>query len=81
MKGNLIMKNIYKIIVNFHENTKDYVSCDVYSILDDHLFELDDIRKPENVVDYNDNWKNGLIEHYKSLAKNRLPKHSQIINI
>ena len=72
--------DIYKIVVDFHDNQKDYVSATVY-YNDMYWGVLDDIAKPENVHDYNMQWRNGLIHHYYNMLKNKLPNGATIISL
>ena len=64
--------NVYKLVVNFHDGKKDYVSGYVYSFYDKKLFKLPEIIKPWNVSDYTIQWKNGLYTHYEMLARKEL---------
>lgn len=60
--------NHYKLYVDMKEGTHDYVSATIYNMLDEKVLELCEIRKPENVSDYNHEWKTGLYSHYERIA-------------
>lgn len=72
--------DIYQVVVNFNENTKDYVSATLYH--NNNFYKLlDDVAKPENVDDYTTQWRNGLINHYKSRASAVLPNGALIVTL
>lgn len=64
--------NHYKLYVDMKEGTHDYVSATVYNILDEKVLGLPDIKKPGNVANYTDGWKNGLYSYYEKLAISEL---------
>ena len=72
--------DIYQVVVNFNENTKDYVSATLYHN-NNFYRSLDDIAKPENVDDYTTQWRNGLINHYKSMASALLSNGALIVTL
>jgi len=72
--------DIYQVVVNFNENTRDYVSATLYH--NNNFYKLlDDIVKPENVEDYTVQWKNGLIDYYKNIAGSLLPDNALIVTL
>lgn len=72
--------DIYQVVVNFNEGTRDYVSATIYH--NDNFYKsLVDIAKPENVDDYNTQWCNGLINCYKNIASGLLPNNALIVTI
>lgn len=74
--------NIVKILVDFHEGKKDYVTATAYDFHGKKIMELLDVAKPEDVSDYTLEWKNGLIEYYKNMYKmNTLDFDSKIITM
>ena len=68
--------NHYKLYVDMKEGTHDYVSATVYTMLDEKVLELGDIRKPENAADYTHEWKTGLYSHYERIAMMELDDHT-----
>lgn len=68
--------NHYKLYVDMKEGTHDYVSATIYNMLDEKVLELDEIRKPENVSDYNREWKTGLYSHYERIAMLKLDDYN-----
>jgi len=72
--------DIYQVVVNFNENTKDYVSATLYHN-NNFYRSLADIAKPENMDDYTTQWRNGLINHYKKMASTLLPNGALIITL
>lgn len=70
------MEKISKLLVNFNEGTKDYVTATVYNMMDEETQKLPNIRKPENVSDYTTSWKQGLYTHYENVARECLQAES-----
>lgn len=68
--------NHYKLYVDMKEGTHDHVSATVYNMFDEKVLGLPDIKKPENVADYTDEWKNGLYSYYEKLAISELNDYS-----
>lgn len=65
------------LIVNFHEDLKDYVTIDLYeSLSTKHLKSLE-IVKPWDEQDYNVEWKKGLI----AFVINKWGLDNPIVNI
>lgn len=72
--------NVFKLVVDFHEGKKDYVSAKLYHN-DQYYRDMEDISKPEDAKYYDANWKNGLINHYLEIAKSDLPLGSVLVSL